>query len=175
MARKKLTDVEHQISAFLTAVNEEKDFPCVLVATTFLDDALAALLIARLADPDKAKQLIGRGGGIPALESFATRILTAYCMGLIPKRIYTNLDNIREIRNRFAHPQSPIDFGDKEVSDFCDKLILRNRPFAEEDRPAKAFYNTPRKKFTIIANDALAAMILSRKELKRLPIMQEDQ
>jgi DNA-binding MltR family transcriptional regulator len=187
---KTLPEMEWGLGHFLAALNEEKDFPCVLVATTFLDDALGAFLVARFADASEAETLVNRKGGMGGpLATFATRIVAAYCMGLISLGAFNDLNTIREIRNLFAHPEHPLDFGTKEipiaypqqlvnfgtdeVRKLCEQLTLPKSSLVGEQE-LQEYFHTPRQRFAMVVNWLFADIMTRRRNLERLPLMKDD-
>ena len=47
----------------------------------------------------------------------------AYCLGLIPKAVYTDLTIFRKMRNRCAHGIHPLKWEDQGIRDETDKLV----------------------------------------------------
>ena len=83
----------------------------------FLDDCLDVLLRAAFIDePDAVGRIIGPGR---PLESFGARAHLAYCIGLLG--LYQDINQIREIRNDFAHRQ-PTNFDTGEIRCKCSRL-----------------------------------------------------
>ena len=109
-----------QSGIVVEALQMESDRGAALVCAAYLDDALAALLRAALADdPAKVDSLLEQDG------TFSARIKLAYCMGLITAAEARNLDIIRGIRNKpFAHQFDTGGFGDPTVKDRCGNLTF---------------------------------------------------
>jgi DNA-binding MltR family transcriptional regulator len=57
-------------------------------------------------------------------RSASARIRAAYCLGLITKDQYDDLNLIRRIRNKFAHRLHDLSFKDKEILDWCNSLKM---------------------------------------------------
>jgi hypothetical protein len=57
--------------------------------------------------------------------------LFAHAVGLIDKRLFDNLDTIRDMRNEFAHFRDDITFSAQSVSDRCKNLLLAKLPRKE--------------------------------------------
>ena len=56
------------------------------------------------------------------LGTFNSRILTAYCLGLIGSKEHTELYLIRKIRNKFAHDLETLSFEDQSIQSYCSNL-----------------------------------------------------
>jgi hypothetical protein len=64
-------------------------------------------------------------------HSFSVQIDVCYAMGMIPRELWTLLHNMRDIRNKFAHPDGPTTFD----SEIMDKLFPKFLDFKKgEDR-----------------------------------------
>jgi DNA-binding MltR family transcriptional regulator len=124
MARKSIPDVE-QLSAesvhLYDVLNEESDLACVLIATSYVDYALASLLKRHLVDSEIANKLLDSARG--AISTFATRADLAYSLGLIPKGLYQNLETIGKIRNAFAHSYTSIALDSADIAKLVNSLI----------------------------------------------------
>ena len=74
-------------------------------------------------DTKKVEELLGGDDGSEApLSSFSARIKTAYCLGLVTKQEFDDLNLIRRIRNRFAHRFHGYTFENQEIIDWCNSL-----------------------------------------------------
>src|SRR5437899_3106263 len=80
-------------------LNNESDLACVLIATSYLDNALATLLKRHLIESSVVNRVLESPRG--PLSSFASRSDLAYCLGLISKGLRKNLEIIGQIRNTF--------------------------------------------------------------------------
>jgi DNA-binding MltR family transcriptional regulator len=124
MKKKSIPDVE-QLSAESThlydVLNEESDLACVLIATSYLDYAMASLLKRHFIESEIANKLLDSPRG--AISTFATRSDLAYSFGLIPKGLYQNLETIGKIRNAFAHSYLSIALDSEDIAKLVDSLI----------------------------------------------------
>jgi Mannitol repressor len=145
------------------AIAGEKDLPCVLICGSFLDKALGALLLAHLVDGETSRQLIDPNRQGP-LAFFRSRIDAAYCLGLISKGAFNNLQNIRQIRNLFAHSHETIDFADEEVAALCSKLT-----FPGTQSGAKFLHVTPGRGRFVFVTAWLFGYLTQRLNPKRTP------
>ena len=112
---------------FLKEIQNESPRAAVLIAGAFLDAQLRKLLSNFFVDDKKVvDDLLGsenRGGDKP-ISSFSARIKTAYCLGLISKSVYEDLNTIKSIRNEFAHKLQGYTFDEPEIIKWCKSLKL---------------------------------------------------
>ena len=82
---------------------EESDRGLILAGVAFLDDALSEMLATRfrgdLSKRDKGSLFTHFG----PLSSMSSRSLVAYALELIDEQMRGSLDEVRKIRNQFAH------------------------------------------------------------------------
>lgn len=111
MALPKSLDIAH-LNAMVPYFNKESDRGAAILAGSFLEHYLGLFLKSKTVDEAVSETLFGSMG---PLSTFSQRIAIAYAFGFIDKESYAALENIRKIRNYFAH--HPIDgsFQDEEV------------------------------------------------------------
>ncbi len=145
----KQDELEALMAEFREKLEGETERGLAIVGAAFLDDALAELLRAYLIDDSKklVNGLLGRSIG-----SFKNRCDLAYALGLIGPDMHSDLDQIREIRNRFAHSYSDLDFSASKVLGRCKNLKI-----AALSDPGKG--SSARDRF-IISASLLAAHIV---------------
>lgn len=92
------------------------------MAAAYLDDRLVGLLKANMLE-DKAviSELFGSRG---PFGSFATRIESAYALGLVGQVERRDLHILRKIRNDFGHIATPLAFIDGAIADRARSLRL---------------------------------------------------
>jgi hypothetical protein len=96
----------------------ESDRAVVLIATAYLDEALAGLLRRLFIDkPTVVAELLGPGDR--PISTFSARIKLVYCLGHLGEGTFSDLELIRNIRNDFAHSRQSIGFGTASVRDRC--------------------------------------------------------
>lgn len=88
-------------AAFLEHLNAESERGQVLISASVLDDLLQRILEAFLIEGDSAAKLLS-GFNAP-LGSFSARIAAGAALGLITEQERHDADEIRKIRNDFAH------------------------------------------------------------------------
>jgi DNA-binding MltR family transcriptional regulator len=121
-------------------------------------------------DTKKVYELLGDVDGSEApLSNFSARIKTAYCLGLITKKEYDDLNLIRKIRNKFAHRLHGYSFDHKEIIDWCNSL--KTPIMFKEAMPELLKSYRDRYVFTVsmLVND-LGIKILSAQQ-KRLTVL----
>ncbi len=115
---------EYNWNEFFEEFQKETPRAAVIVSGAFLDSLLRDLLSSYMVDDRKVvNELLGTEHySETPLGSFGARIKTAYCLGLISKLEYNDLQLIKNIRNRFAHKLHGYSFDDKEIIKWCDHI-----------------------------------------------------
>src|ERR1035437_7947937 len=105
------------------------------------DDPAAALLLSAIVDQslehaisahfviDEAQKarLFQESPSTPGvLSQFSHKIIIAHALGVYDDKVRTELDNIRRIRNAFAHPTGQFSFDHEVVSLVCESLFIPN-------------------------------------------------
>jgi len=132
-------DLEY-FSAFLKEYQSETDRGAALVGAAQLDQQLLELLKRYFIDGKESSELLE--GALAPLGTFSSRILAAFCLGLISEYEFRELQLIRKIRNEFAHRTHGLMFEDQKVASLCANLDDR-MPDALEH----AIEMTPRLRF----------------------------
>ena len=104
---------------FLDTHNEESPRGAILVACSFLEEQLGAIIDAFLLEGSE-KSLWLEGFNAP-IGTFSARIKAAHCLGLISQSERDDCDTLRKIRNEFAHNHRS-SFDDQKVIDLCKNL-----------------------------------------------------
>jgi hypothetical protein len=131
-----MTWVTHDSSheAIVAEIEQQTDRGAALIAVAFVANRLERLIKSRLdpnANPDDlGKVFQGQG----PLASFSAQIDLGYLMQFYPPVIRTLLHMVRDIRNDFAHTETPIKFDSQSIGDRC-KNILKLLPPASVDGP----------------------------------------
>jgi hypothetical protein len=152
LAKRKIIPIEHlseDIKKLFDVMRNESDLPLILVAASYLDACLASILKRKLKESSVTNKLLEVNG---PLGSFSTRSDLCYSLGLIPKKLYQDLQIIAQMRNETAHHHLELNFGDNKVSDLCSKLSyvasLKNGN-TEEPLASPEWLEGPRNTFTI--------------------------
>lgn len=119
-------DLTDDWNKFFEELQNETPRASVIIAGAFLDSQLRALLSKFFIDDAKVvDEFLGSDKNPDRpLSSFSSRIKATYCLGLISKSIYHDLNVIRTIRNRFAHKMHGYTFDDPEIVKLCNSLKL---------------------------------------------------
>ena len=103
---------------------EQADSPLsyALIGGAYIENALGSLLLTALIDCEKTNDLLNNPEGI--LSTASSRSAMCFCLGLIPESVYKNAKKIFDVRNRFAHSHTVIDFDDDAIRGHCQALTL---------------------------------------------------
>jgi DNA-binding MltR family transcriptional regulator len=148
------------LDAFSGPFRAESDRACAVLGAALIDERLKQLFDRRLHYSNQS--LISHNG---VLGSFSARILTARALMWISEDVRFDLDQLREIRNKFAHnADHELSFADQSIADKCKNLnvanVLIDAHKAAADRPSTglspdvilamaSLYESPRQRFEI--------------------------
>src|SRR5258706_4493647 len=96
-------EVQKDRRPLLRQLGIESDRGCAIVGCSLLEEDLELLLRARMSPIANAKHIDSLFHGYAPLASFAGKIALCYAFGFIDEQMFTDLEIIRKIRNRFAH------------------------------------------------------------------------
>jgi hypothetical protein len=124
-----MTWVIHDITeqAVIEEIERQTDRGAALVASAFIENRLRIAIEMRL-DPKARQSPLFRVNG--ALSSFSAKIDMGHALHLYPKTVRDLLNEIRDIRNKFAHRQEPLKFDTEIVRNQCIKLLRHLRVYA---------------------------------------------
>lgn len=111
------TDQE-SLEKFLDEIRVESDRGLALIGAAFIDEKLAATLQAFFCK-DADDFLHGKNA---PLGNFSARIEACYLLGLIDDIEWNDCNQIRKIRNEFAHKVLTASFKERKISDLCKNL-----------------------------------------------------
>lgn len=113
-------------NGFYQEIQKETPRAAVIISAAFLDSQLRRLISKAFIDDQKiVDDLLGTEKIVERpLSSFGARIKIAYCMGLISKKIFNDLETIKRIRNKFAHKLHNYSFNESEIVKWCSSLKL---------------------------------------------------
>jgi DNA-binding MltR family transcriptional regulator len=114
---------------FYEELQNESPRAAVIIAAAFLDAQLRNLISKACVNDSRAVgELLGtdRNPDGGPLSSFAAKTKAAYCLGLIGRSTYEDLNTIRKIRNKFAHKVHGYTFDEPEIVNWCRSLKLAN-------------------------------------------------
>jgi hypothetical protein len=96
-----------------------------VVAGAFVEDHLTTLIRCRMVNDQRMLTDMFEPGR--ALGDFGTKINLGYLIGLYTKDAWKELDNIRRIRNEFAHKIETASFNLQHVKARCENLVIWQR------------------------------------------------
>jgi DNA-binding MltR family transcriptional regulator len=101
-------------------IREQSDRAAAILAVSFLEDRLAALLQAWLVDePNVVSKMFGGSG---PLATFSAKIDMGLLLGILEKSRHRELHLIRDIRNKFAHGLDALTFETPRIRDQCENF-----------------------------------------------------
>jgi hypothetical protein len=115
----------------------------ILIATYLEDTLQSAISRAMRLSEGAQRSLFGLNA---PLGTFAAKIKIARALHIFGSQTSENLENIRLIRNVFAHAKMSVRFRTKEIKDICDLLVLPDSISSFEQPILKM--DTPRNRFT---------------------------
>jgi DNA-binding MltR family transcriptional regulator len=125
MAKKKqflnIPDLSADSRRFIEDLQKETDRGAALIGAAFLDNVLESMLRAYFVDDKKVVNELLNSNNL--LGTLSVKGKLAYCLGLIGRENYRDINVIRKIRNEFAHVDKPVSFNMPEVKDLCQGLI----------------------------------------------------
>ena len=104
----------------VAVLNDESDIGCILVTVSFLDKCLMLLLKETFIKSSKTAKDILEPDGL--LGEYSSKTKLSYCLSLIDKKKYSDLNKIAEIRNLFAHSHILLTFDDSTIQEKCNEL-----------------------------------------------------
>ena len=117
--------IRSDVRDFVEAMLKESDRGCVLIGAAYLDDALEEMLRTNFSgDENVVKKVVSplfKGGNAP-LGTFSVKTNISFALGLINNETFKALNNIRKVRNEFAHKAGPVVLTDQRVSVITSKL-----------------------------------------------------
>lgn len=81
-------------------------------------------------DKDKIEKTFEGATGF--LGTFSAKIKMAFLLGLISEELQKDLDNLRNIRNKFAHNILGCDFNNQSIKGLCNNFIFAKKAFTTD-------------------------------------------
>jgi hypothetical protein len=98
-----------------------------IVASAFLEDELADVILSRLYTNSDVKGNLFKGDDAP-FGAFYGKIEIGFALGLYTNETRKDMHYIRKIRNRFAHHSAPASFDDPmNIAEWCDAMTVLMR------------------------------------------------
>jgi DNA-binding MltR family transcriptional regulator len=178
-----LDEVIENFGPSLEALNSQSDLVCAIVLTSYLNDAVGALLHQHFVQNEKGESSTRDAVLKPdrgTLGSLRAKGDVAYCIGLVSKGFMTNLVKIAEIRNVFAHFFEEIAFDHPEIAGLCSGLLRPKVtqilvPETEEMAEiAEAInYGTPRRIFRTVCSSMCTWALMDAKSIERRTVKRD--
>ncbi|WP_299158351.1 MltR family transcriptional regulator [uncultured Tenacibaculum sp.] len=128
----------HENISIRFSLNEETDRGCALLAVSFLEQSIEKCLSKKLIGSKNHKKLLFDFNG--PLGNFSNKLSLSYSIGIITKMEYEQLQQIRKVRNTFAHSFEHITFETKEIKDKILNFKLNPKRSSKTSR--KIFIST---------------------------------
>jgi DNA-binding MltR family transcriptional regulator len=137
----------------------ESDRGCALVATSFLDEALRAMLKRFLVADPSVEALLDR-----TLQSADAKGKLAFALGLIAREELNDFDQVRSLRNEFAHLHTSIKFTDDFVVKVCEAF--------ESSKWLESLLDgsTARGRFVMVAASLASSWWVRAREIDHRPV-----
>lgn len=118
------TESSARFEELFSEMFSESDRGCILIGASVLDDVLSSLLQKHLGRTDHVNKSAMEPlfAGMGPLSTFSARIKLAYCLGLIKKWEFEDLERIRKIRNKAAHEYTAKTFTNNEIIQITRQL-----------------------------------------------------
>lgn len=127
MAKKSLStllsrrDPDHEeLSEVIKEMQDGSDRVAGIIGATLVENALYHLIKSSLADASNESALFTDVGG--PFSNFSSKITSAKALGLAKESTCREMNNIRNIRNQFAHALIRLDFNNDHIKNECLKL-----------------------------------------------------
>lgn len=139
--REELDETDVDYSKWMKEVKAElenqSDRAIAVVCASILDHQLERILSAFIikGTEKKIRKELFRGGDSP-FSSFGAKIKVCYFFGLISEDEYENIENIRRIRNDFAHQLTDVSFDkNQSIKAKCENLYIPKNRFVPDYIP----------------------------------------
>ena len=134
------TKAEERALAFVG----ESDRGVAMVGAAILSDLLGEILKTLFRDRKEVAAQLVDDPDSGSLAAFYARIKLVYCLGLVPTRVYEDLNRVRRVRNHFAHTSSAASFEADPVRSLCLEL---------GGTSAKTYTREPRMRFHYVVGE----------------------
>lgn len=125
---KKGVQIDKTLFQIRTSLSKESDRGMVLLATSYLENILGTYIYSYLQGSNRFRKSMFK----TTLSSFASKINFAFAVGLINDDFFYDLNNMRMLRNKFAHSYTLLDFESEQIDEiitsFKYKFIISETP-----------------------------------------------
>lgn len=120
--------IDETLFQIRTSLSKESDRGMVLLATSYLENILGEYIYSYLQGSKRFRKSMFK----TTLSSFASKINFAFAVGLINDNFFYDLNNMRMLRNKFAHSYTLLDFESEQIDEiitsFKYKFIISETP-----------------------------------------------
>lgn len=128
------------LEKFHESLQNESDRGVVLISAELINNRLTELFNKYLIlNSNLRKEILENSVG--PLHILSNKIKMAYCLGLIDKKNYNNLECIRKIRNKFAHRIFDASFDDTEIMQWCRSVDIKRLHGYDSSNYRSLFYD----------------------------------
>jgi hypothetical protein len=148
---------EEDVRLLRPYLDQESDRGLAIVASAMTEHGLFWSIYRRMPDlGEEMKRAVFEGRGAP-LSSFSAKIVMGRALGIYGPDTERALNQIREVRNAFAHALKPIDFSHKAIEQACRSLAVPAELESRAQRSARErFYLVNNYLSALLMQDALA-------------------
>ena len=144
-------------NAFLDDFQKESDRAAAVLAVSYLDDLLKQLLLHSF--KNKEDELFD---GMRPLSTFSAKITMSYAYGLIDKNLKDDMNNIRRIRNEFAHEFKNLSFKKEKIKNRCQRFNCTDTNFEKNPSEWESYPKNDERKLFDLAVALIALYIQKR-------------
>jgi DNA-binding MltR family transcriptional regulator len=124
------------LDSTFTQTSSSYDRVVGIMCAEILAQMLESVIITHFVtlDSEERNQLFDNNG---QLSSFAAKINIGYALGIYGAEAKNDLNQIRDIRNAFAHTKTHIDFNIPEVLQICSELKILQKLQSFDSSPSR--------------------------------------
>lgn len=141
-------------------LGKESDIAVALICSAYIDDILENLLKGYFVNDGKLIDGLFTPNG--ALGTHSSKISIAYAIGLLPTNIYKDLEQMRKIRNEFAHSFHRYDdltFSSSPIIEHCKNLnVTKQIEDAFMEKRNMILQIEPRDRFILSASTIISEL-----------------
>lgn len=150
MAQRPFTDPYFdRLRLFIEASNAETDRGKALVSASVVEEMLAEILRAFLANGAETKRLFDAPNA--PLSTLSAKALMCRSLRLIDAVEYRDIDLVRKIRNEFAHSVT-CSFKDEKIRDWAQKMKVGMGILDDLEEGHVSRADDPRQRFVMVTN-----------------------
>ena len=146
-------------NAFLDDFQKESDRAAAVLAVSYLDDLLKQLLLHNFRNKIKKDELFD---GMGPLNTFSAKITISYAYGLIDKNLKDDMNNIRRVRNEFAHEFKNLSFKEEKIKSRCERFNCTDSAFKNNPPEWESYPKDDERKVFDLAVALIAFSIQER-------------